>query len=194
MSYTPTVNPVLAAGGVNAYNSPNQQSYNLNPYNRVTIEQQNYLQQQQQQQYVNQNDPYTAGSTLLSQCSDLVRSKIMQDKHYQQVDAECEMLIKQFLYGNIIPQVLNSQQGRIAFEKWEQCIKELKQEYSKEEVAMTQNMNALLSDPVVVARLQELQNQQQQQQQQTSQQTKQPRAKKPQQNIQQNIEETGDNE
>lgn len=160
-NYTPMTNPVLTAGGVNGYTNA-QQSYNVNPYTRLTIEQQNYLNQQQQQQYVTQNDPYTSGSTLLAQCSDLVRSKIMQDNRYKQIDYECEMMIKQYLYGNVIPQILNSQNGRIAFEKWEQTIKELKQEFSKEEVAMTQNINVLLNDPIVAARLQELQNQSQQ--------------------------------
>lgn len=137
--------------------------YNVNPTTRLTIEQLQQLSNQYQQplpQTLQQtNDPYTSGSMLLAQCSDLVRAKIMQDPQYQQIDNECEILIKQYLYGNIIPQILNTQQGRIAFERWEQCIKELKQEYSKEEVAMTQNINVLLSDPVVMARLQELQQQ-----------------------------------
>ena len=156
MNYNPQ-NPVLTAGGLNGYSAGYQQY--LTPNTRLTIEQQNYL--QQQQQVAPQNDPYTSGMTILSQCSDFVKSKIMQDYRYRQIDNECEMLVKQFIYASVIPQVLNTQGGRIAFERWENSIKQLKQDYSPEEAKMIENMQnvqALMNDPVVMERLRELQD------------------------------------
>lgn len=155
-SYSALQNPILSVGG-------NQNAYTPPATTRLTIEQMQNLQQLQNQNYQQQmpqeNDPYTEGTIQLAQCSDLVKQKIVGDSRYRQIDNEFENTIKQFLYANIIPQLLSNQQGRIAAERWCNCIKSLKQEYSQEEVALTQNMQMLLSDEVVQQRLRELQGQ-----------------------------------
>lgn len=160
----PLSNPILQA---NPNYSNNQ--YNVNPTTRLTIEQlQNQLQSYQQNiQPQTYSNPYEDYINVLSSCSGLVKQKIMQDKDYQQADAECEMLIKQLWYSKIIPELLNYQEGRVAFEKLYNITKQRKQDYTQEEAQELQSLmqsknmiDLLSSDPVVRKRLEELQNQQ----------------------------------
>jgi hypothetical protein len=53
-------------------------------------------------------------------------------------------LIKQAVEEIIIPQVLLTPQGRIAFENFVGVVKKLKERYSKEEIENTQKFQALL--------------------------------------------------
>lgn len=115
-------------------------------------------QQQYQQPQYQQSDPYTSGSEMLAQSSELIRQKISRDQRYLEADRDCEMGVKQFMYSNVIPQYLQTPSGRLTFERWEAVIKELRQEYSNEEVAITNQMQTLMQDPVVLARLRELQD------------------------------------
>lgn len=166
------------------------QSYQ-NPNNiKLTVEQ---YQQQMQQNQQPQTNPYDDYLHTLSQCSETTRQKIIQDNRYKQASAECEELIKQSLYSEIIPKLLNYPQGKAMFERLYVVTKGLSEEYTQEEVAINQQMQMLLQDDVVLKRLQELQNQQSQQteQKQTSkkevkkQQIKQPQLQK------ETIEESG---
>lgn len=152
------MNQIIANSSAGTY-SPNAYA---NPVTKFSIEQyQNQLNQMQPTQQIQpQSNPYDDCIKLLSSCSDLVKQKIVNDKNYQQAENECELLIKQLWYAEIVPRVMQYQQGRIAFEQLLNVTKQLKQNYSQEEVQMTHNMQVLMQDEVVLARLRELQNQQ----------------------------------
>ena len=98
---------------------------------------------------------------ILSSCTPAIRQKIMLDKTYKECDSECEALIKQAIEEIIIPQVIMTPQGKMAFEKFVGTVKKLKEKYTQEEIEATQKLQALMQDEVVKQRLQELtQNQQ----------------------------------
>ena len=82
----------------------------------------------------------------------------MNDNNYKACDNECEQLIKQAIEEIMIPQVLMTSQGRIAFEKFVGVVKKLKEKYSEEEVETTQKLQTLMQDEIVKKRLKELMN------------------------------------
>ena len=119
---------------------------------------------QNQQTYKNgyENDPYFELQQILSSCSVTVKQKIMNDKNYIVCDEECETLIKQMVEDIIIPQVIATPQGRMAFENFVGTVKKLKDKYYQEEIETTQKIQQLMQDEVVKQRLSELTQTQQQ--------------------------------
>lgn len=113
---------------------------------------------QNQQLYKNgyDSDPYLELQQTLSSCSATVKQKIMSDKAYMLCDGECETLIKQMVEDIIIPQVLATPQGRMAFENFAGTVKKLKDKYYQEEIETTKKIQQLMQDDVVKQRLQEL--------------------------------------
>jgi hypothetical protein len=111
------------------------------------------------QQFYQQNydgSSYLELQQVLSSCSPAIRQKIMSDRNYKECDSECEALIKQAIEEIIIPQVIMTPQGKVAFEKFAGTVKKLKEIYSQEEIEATQRLQALMQDEVVKQRLQEL--------------------------------------
>lgn len=116
---------------------------------------QNIMQNQiYQQEY--QNDSYTEFQQTLMSCSPNIRQKIINDEEYQKCDRECETLIKQAVEEIIIPQLLGTAQGRIAFERICGTTKKLKEKYCQEEYETNQKLQMLMQDDVVKKRLEEL--------------------------------------
>lgn len=103
-----------------------------------------------------ENDPYTELQQTLSSCSATVRQKIISDQNYRVCDEECEMLVKQMVEEIIIPQVIATPQGRMAFENFVGTVKKLKEKYYQEEIETTQRIQQLMQDEVVKQRLHEL--------------------------------------
>lgn len=103
-----------------------------------------------------ETDPYLELQQILGSCSATVRQKIISDKNYRLCDEECETLVKQMVEEIIIPQVLATPQGRIAFENFAGTVKKLKEKYYQEEVETTQKIQQLMQDDVVKQRLHEL--------------------------------------
>lgn len=62
----------------------------------------------------------------------------------------------------IIPQVIATPQGRMAFENFVGTVKKLKDKYYQEEIETTQKIQQLMQDEVVKQRLNELTQTQQQ--------------------------------
>lgn len=150
---------------------------NIPTNTKFTMEQQYAaMQQAMSQQYPQQrqlSDPYTEGSTLLSQSSEFIRQEISNDKNFQQIDFELGETIKNVLYANAVQYILQDQQGRIMVEKWHNTIKQLKQDASQLESQKMQELmrsqstiEMLAQDPIISKRLAELQNQQNSQQSQ----------------------------
>lgn len=113
---------------------------------------------QNQQVYKNgmDNDPYFELQQIMASCSATVKQKIMNDRNYMVCDQECEALVKQMVEDIIIPQVILTPQGRMAFENFVGTVKKLKDKYHQEEIETTQKLQQLMQDEVVKQRLQEL--------------------------------------
>jgi len=139
-------NPLLTATQPQQFQQPQN---NL----RLTVEQ---LQAQQQQQKP-QSNAYTDGVNLLQNCSLYTREKISTDRRFQNADKQFENVISQYIYAQVIPSVLQTNEGQIAAENWYQTLKQLKAEYDESELEKDRAREQLLSDPVVLARLAELQ-------------------------------------
>ena len=100
-----------------------------------------------------ENDPYFELQQILGSCSATVRQKIVSDSNYILCDEECETLIKQMVEDIIIPQVIATPQGRMAFENFVGTVKKLKDKYYQEEIETTQKIQKLMQDDVVKQRL-----------------------------------------
>lgn len=103
-----------------------------------------------------QSDPYQEFQILMSSCPPNIRYKIMNNEEYAKCDQECELLIKQAVEEAIIPQILNTPQGRVVFEKFLGVAKKLKEKYSQEEVETAEQLQKLMQDEIVQKRLKEL--------------------------------------
>lgn len=103
-----------------------------------------------------ENDPYIELQQLIGECSTSVRQRIVNDIEYKKCDEECELLIKQAIEDIIIPQLLMTPQGRIAFEKFTGTVKKLKEKYSMEELENNKKIQVLMEDEIVKKRLEEL--------------------------------------
>lgn len=112
------------------------------------------------QKYINPpltaSDPYMELMNIMGNCSGTVRANITNNPEYKEVEAECDMLIKQTMEELIVPQVLNKPNGRMAFEKMVAIAKKLRDKYSQEEIAVNEQFQKLMQDEVVQKRLQEL--------------------------------------
>lgn len=103
-----------------------------------------------------QSDPYQEFQILMSSCPPNIRYKIMNNDEYVKCDQECELLIKQAVEEAVIPQIINTPQGRIIFEKFLSIAKKLKEKYSQEEVETAEQLQKLMQDEVVQKRLKEI--------------------------------------
>lgn len=138
---------------LNMNQNPNQ--FPANPKEMEMIMRQKWNESQQTPM---QSDPYTQFQNEMYQCSPTVKNKIMNDDEYKQADYQCELLMKQALEEVLIPQLINTPNGRLAFERLAVITKNLKQRYIQEEVQANEQLQKLMSDEVVLNRLRELQN------------------------------------
>lgn len=111
----------------------------------------------------NESNPYNDYVNVLNSCSDVTKEKIITDGRFSAAYAQCEGYLKEYLYAQVIPQVLETQPGRIAFEQLYLISKNLKDEFSQKDRQKEKQLELLMQDEVVLKRLQELQMQTQQQ-------------------------------
>lgn len=124
---------------------------------KLTLEQQYQdLSRQMQSQQV-MADPYSEYQQVLGSCSDLTREKIAADPRYVQIYTECDNAIKQYLYAQCIPAIIQTQEGRIIFEKLCDITKRLKEDNAKQEADRDRVIEKLLQDELVQERLKEMQ-------------------------------------
>lgn len=160
-----TASPLYVRNQRNLQNLSSNLSSNLSYNNPQEVElmmkqkfNQPYFQNQQGFQQNYDTDPYLELQQILSSCTSTVKQRIMNDNNYKICDNECEQLIKQAIEEIMIPQVLMTSQGRMAFENFVGVVKKLKDKYSKEEIETTQKLQTLMQDEIVKKRLQELTN------------------------------------
>lgn len=142
----------------NNYNWTQNPSLNMNNPQEVELMMRQKFNQNSfsQNNMVPQSDPYQEFQILMSSCPPNIRYKIMNSEEYIKCDQECEMLIKQAIEEAVIPQILNTPQGRVSFEKFLGVTKKLKDKFSQEEVETAEQLQKLMQDEVVQQRLKEL--------------------------------------
>ena len=128
-----------------------QPMYFQSPHTRLTLEQ-----MYQQAGQPTQSSPYEDYKKVMESCTDSVRGKMAADERFQSVHAECENLIKQYLYEQVIPQILQTQPGLTAFERLYATAKQVREDCIRQEVQQAQEIERLLSDDLVQERLKEI--------------------------------------
>lgn len=113
---------------------------------------------QNQMQPQQQSDPYTEFETEFLKCSTIVQNKIMEDNEFKYIMAECDKQIQRMVEYIVRPQVLQTKDGRIAFERLLGAFKELKNKYSKEEMDNMEKIQMLMNDEVIRKRMMEMES------------------------------------
>lgn len=107
-----------------------------------------------------QSTAYSDYVNVLNSCSDITRGRILEDDRFNNIYAQCEGYLKEYLYAQALPLVLETQQGRMAFEQLFAVTKALKEEYTQRDLQKERQLELLMQDEVVLRRLQELQQEQ----------------------------------
>lgn len=107
------------------------------------------------------NNPYNDYVSIINSCSDVTKEKILTDERFVATYNQCEGCLKEYLYAQVIPQVLEIQAGRAAFEQLFLVTQKLKEEYTQRDKQKEKQLELLMQDEVVLQRLQELQASQQ---------------------------------
>lgn len=155
-------NPLLGSFGTPVTNVSNLSGNTVSPQEWEYIQQvrrTGYDQTQTQTQQVNnQSDPYSDFEVEFSKCSSLVQNRVLNDKTFQQSMLECDKLIQATVERIVRPQVLQTKEGRIAFENLLATFRNLKDGYAHEEAQNMEKLQMLMQDDVVKQRLAELEN------------------------------------
>jgi hypothetical protein len=114
------------------------------------------MQQQVPQQNVAQSDPYTDFESEFSKCSSSVQGRILNDAEFKQSMLECDKIIQATVERLVRPQVMQTQEGRVAFERLLATFRNIKDKYAKEEVENMERLQKLMQDDVVKQRLAEI--------------------------------------
>lgn len=161
--------PLIPQGGVQSYSNnipvPPQQQ-------QMSPEQWEYIQQirrtgydptqgynpqfqipQQQQQM---SDPYTDFANEFKQCSPSVQASIMQDQDFIDSMGECDRQIQAMMEQLVRPQVMQTPQGRVAFEKMLASFRDARDKISKQEAKNMEKIHMMMNDDVIKQRMMEI--------------------------------------
>ena len=119
----------------------------------------------QQPQFQNQNqliqsDPYSDFINEFSKCSLSVQNKILNDSDFKGAMTECDNRIQSMVEDIIRPQVMQTPEGRVSFEKMLAIFRQVKDKYVKEETENMEVLQKVMQDEVVKKRIAELNNMQ----------------------------------
>ena len=114
--------------------------------------------QNQMNQQMPQSDPYTDFENEFLKCSNVVQNRIMEDPEFKSVMNNCDSLIQRAVEQIVRPQVIQTQEGRISFEKLLATFRDVKVKYEKEETENMEKIQRLMNDEVVKKRMMELNN------------------------------------
>lgn len=109
--------------------------------------------QQMQQQ---QSDPYSDFESEFNKCSSTVQNRILNDVEFKETMNNCDRLLQGAIEAMVRPQVIQTQEGRIAFEKMLATFRQLRDRYSQEEIKNMEKFQKIMQDEVVQKRLAEL--------------------------------------
>lgn len=121
------------------------------------LNQQPQINQQPPQQY--QSDPYIDFTNEFSKCSNTVQNRILNDPEFKSAIDECDKKIQSMVENIIRPQVMQTPDGRVSFERMLAVFRNVRDKYSKEESDSLETLQKLMQDEVVKKRIVELNNQ-----------------------------------
>lgn len=115
----------------------------------------------QQPQFQNQNqipqsDPYSDFISEFSRCSLSVQNKILNDSEFKSIMEECDKRMQSMIEDIIRPQVMQTPEGRVSFEKMLATFRQVKDKYIKEENESMEVLQKVMQDEVVKRRIAEL--------------------------------------
>ena len=116
----------------------------------------NQMPQMLQQNQVPQSDPYLDFSNEFSRCSTSVQSKILNDPEFKSTMQECDRKIQSAIEDMVRPQVMQTPDGRISFERMLATFRQVKDKYIKEETENMEILQTFMQDEVVKKRIAEL--------------------------------------
>lgn len=145
-------------------NSQNRISNNVSPQEWEYIQQvrrtgydPNQINQLPQQQNI--SDPYIDFQNEFNSCSSNIQQRIIEDKDFKIAMSECDKQIQMMVENLVRPQVMQTKDGRLAFERLLAVFRKLKEGYANEEAESMKTINMLMQDEVVLKRLAELKGQ-----------------------------------
>jgi hypothetical protein len=113
----------------------------------------------QQQPQIPQSDPYVDFVNEFSKCSSVVQNKILNDPEFKPTMDDCDKRIQAMVEDLIRPQLMQTPDGRIAFEKMLATFRQVRDKYSKEESDNLEALQMVMQDEVVKKRIAELNKQ-----------------------------------
>ena len=111
------------------------------------------------QEQQNISDPYIDFQKEFNACSANIQQRVLEDKDFKSAMSECDRQIQMMVENIVRPQVMQTKDGRMAFERLLAIFRKLKEGYSNEEAENMKTINMLMQDEVVLKRLAELKNQ-----------------------------------
>lgn len=155
------VMPVDVGGTQNQYQ--NQYQRNISPEQWEYVQQvrrtgydPNMMPQVQQPQQPEQSDPYNDFITEFNQCSNVVQASILENPEFKQCMTECDKKIQATMEALVRPQVMQTQDGRVAFERLLASFRSVRDQAKQQEAQNMQRIQALMNDDVVRKRIEEL--------------------------------------
>lgn len=109
-----------------------------------------------QQNQVQKSDPYIDFTNEFSACSAIVKNKILKDPEFQVAMEECDKKIQSMIEDMIRPQLMQTPDGRLSFEKMLAKFRDVKEKYLKEENENFEALQKVMQDEVVKNRIAEL--------------------------------------
>lgn len=152
-----TQNPLIS--GINI---PNNSSFpNVSPQEWEYIQQVRRTgydpnQLQQLQQGINNSDPYVEFENEFARCSTNVQNRILNDIEFKQAMAECDKYVQHTIEQIIRPQVLQTKDGRMSFERLLATFRNIRDKLVDEESQNMAKIQQLMQDDVIQKRLAEL--------------------------------------
>lgn len=141
----------------NNFNNVSPQEWEYIQQVRRTGYDPNQLKSVQEQQNI--SDPYVDFQNEFNSCSVNIQQRILNDNEFKSVMYECDKQVQSMIENIVRPQVLQTKDGRIAFERLLATFRKLKDSYSNEEAENMKTINMLMQDEVVLKRLAELKEQ-----------------------------------
>lgn len=112
--------------------------------------------QQQMNQSMQQSDPYTDFENEFSKCSTIVQNNILNDKEFQAVMQDCDRQIQRLVEELVRPQVMQTKEGRLSFERLLAVFREQRDKYTREEASNMERLQKLMNDDVIRKRMMEM--------------------------------------
>lgn len=110
----------------------------------------------QQQNNLPQSDPYVDFENEFNKCSATVQKRVLDDPEFKSAMNNCDRLIQSAVETIVRPQVMQTQDGRMAFERMLATFRNVRDKYSQEEVKSMERFQQMMQDEVVQKRLAEL--------------------------------------